>query len=79
MAHREHRLGVSETTLVNRHLKLDSSDLDAVKAAVADIDELYGLICFDLSRLARTLHVAPPDGRHLGPGQNRADCDGGSC
>jgi len=36
MAHREHRLGVSETTLVNRHLKLDSSDLDAVKAAVAD-------------------------------------------
>jgi hypothetical protein len=37
------------------------------------------LICFDLSRLARTSHVAPPDGRHLGPGQDPADCDGGSC
>ncbi len=61
MAHREHRLGVSETTLVNRHLKLDSSDLDAVKAAVADIDELYGLdsVSFDEKKLSFTWPMMP--------------------
>jgi len=58
MAHREHRLGVSETTLVNRHLKLDSSDLDAVKAAVADIDELYGLDSVSFDEQKKKLHLA---------------------
>ena len=54
MTHKKHRLGVSETTLVKRHLKLDSRDLDAVKAAVSDIDELYGLdsVSFDEKKKA---------------------------
>lgn len=56
--HREHRLGVSETTLVNRHLKLDSSDLIAIQAAVADIDGLYGLDSVSFDHKKRKLHLA---------------------
>ncbi len=45
----DHRLGVSEINLVTRHLKLEPSDEKAIRAAVTDIDELYGLdsVAFD--------------------------------
>ena len=50
MKHKEHRLGVSEVNLVNHQLKLvapiDSRNLNA---AIAEIDQLYGLdeVAFD--------------------------------
>lgn len=49
MRKQDHRLGVSEINLVTRHLKLEPSDERAIRAAVADIDELYGLdsVSFD--------------------------------
>jgi len=56
--HREHRLGVSEVNLVTRHLKFYSSDLNAVHAAVADIDELYGLDSVSFDEKKRKLHLA---------------------
>ncbi|MFG6159558.1 hypothetical protein FIU83_10750 [Halomonas sp. THAF5a] len=58
MTHKEHRLGVSEVNLVTRHLKLDSNDLDAVRAAVADIDELYGLDSVSYDDKKRKLNLA---------------------
>lgn len=56
--HREHRLGVSRITLVNRHLKLDCSDFNAVHAAVVDIDELYGIDSVSFDDKKRLLHLA---------------------
>ena len=49
MSNKDHRLGVSEINLVTRHLKLEPSDEVAIRAAVADIDQLYGLdsVSFD--------------------------------
>ncbi|MCA1770691.1 MAG: cation transporter [Halomonas sp.] len=58
MSNQEHRLGVSEVNLVRRHLKLDASDLEAVHAAVADIDELYGLDSVSFDDKKRKLHLA---------------------
>tara|TARA_R110001599_G_C12268060_1_gene661056 strand:+ start:2258 stop:2599 length:342 start_codon:yes stop_codon:yes gene_type:complete len=56
--HREHRLGVSHTTLVHRHLKLDTKDLSAIKASVAEIDELYGMDSVSFDEKKRKLHLA---------------------
>ncbi|MGY4878883.1 cation transporter [Vreelandella aquamarina] len=56
--HREHRLGVSRITLVNRRLKLDCSDFNAVHAAVVDIDELYGIDSVSFDDKKRLLHLA---------------------
>ena len=49
MSNKEHRLGVSEINLVTRHLKLEPNDEVSIRAAVADIDQLYGLdsVTFD--------------------------------
>ncbi|MBW6392460.1 cation transporter [Billgrantia antri] len=49
MSNKDHRLGVSEINLVTRHLKLEPNDEVAIRAAVADIDQLYGLdgVSFD--------------------------------
>lgn len=46
---KEHRLGVSEVSLVVRHLKLEPADGSRLLDAIAEIDELYGLddISFD--------------------------------
>jgi Mg-chelatase subunit ChlI len=56
--HREHRLGVSKVNLVTRHLKLDANDVEAVHAAVADIDKLYGLDSVSFDEQRRKLHLA---------------------
>ncbi|MEL7968163.1 cation transporter [Vreelandella neptunia] len=58
MSNKEHRLGVSEINLVNRHLKLDASDLEAAHAAVADIDKLFGLDNVSFDDKKRKLHLA---------------------
>ncbi|MCE8015991.1 cation transporter [Halomonas sp. MCCC 1A17488] len=49
MSNKEHRLGVSEINLVTRHLKLEPNDEVSIRAAVVDIDQLYGLdgVSFD--------------------------------
>lgn len=43
MSQKERRLGVSESNLVTRTLKLQSGDADALRLAIAEIDELFGL------------------------------------
>jgi len=43
MSDKDRRLGVSEINLVTRHLKLVPCDEAAIQAAIADIDQLYGL------------------------------------
>ena len=50
MKHKEHRLGVSEINLVARHLALVTPvDTAQLNAAIAEIDQLYGLdeVAFD--------------------------------
>ncbi len=44
MKKKEHRLGVSEVNLVNRHLGLQCPiNTENLNAAIAEIDDLYGL------------------------------------
>lgn len=55
MKHEEHRLGVAEVNLVNRYLALMTpTDTAKLNAAIAEIDQLYGLdeVAFD-KQLAR--------------------------
>jgi hypothetical protein len=46
---KEHRLGVSEINLVERHLKVQKATEEQVCAAVEEIDSLYGIdeVSFD--------------------------------
>lgn len=48
----EYRLGVSKVNLVTRHLKLEPVERGTLKAAIAEIDHLYGLdsVSFDARR-----------------------------
>ncbi|WP_304525121.1 cation transporter [Halomonas sp. I5-271120] len=43
MSRNERRLGVNEVNLVTRKLKLEPCDADALRLAIAEIDELFGL------------------------------------
>ncbi|MYL24328.1 cation transporter [Halomonas alkaliantarctica] len=61
--HREHRLGVSKVNRVTRHLKLDTHDMEAAHAAVADIDTLYGIDSVSFDEAKRKLHLAYDAGR----------------
>lgn len=49
MSDSQHRLGVCEMHLVVRHLKLASKDDASIKAAIDEIDQLFGLdgVSFD--------------------------------
>ena len=49
MRDRKHRLGVSEVNLVRRHLKLEPVGQIKLQAAIAEVDQLYGLdaVTFD--------------------------------
>ncbi len=58
MKNKEHRLGVSEVTLVVRHLKLEPADINAVAAAVAEIDKIYGLDSVSFDEKVYVLNVA---------------------
>ncbi len=55
---KEHRLGVSETDLVKRHLKIQIRNQAEIKTAITEIDELYGLdeVSFDNDK--NILHIA---------------------
>jgi hypothetical protein len=61
MSEDNHRLGVSETNLVARHLKLEGQNLGRVEAAINEIDKIYGLdgeqtrvlnVAYDASRVS---------------------------
>ncbi|RCV89664.1 cation transporter [Billgrantia montanilacus] len=58
MTDSEHRLGVSGVNLVMRHLKLNPVEKPSMDAAIAEIDQLYGLdsVFFDAKR--RKLQLA---------------------
>ena len=43
MSQKERRLGVPESNLVTRTLKLQPGDADALRLAIAEIDQLFGL------------------------------------
>ena len=43
MTDKEHRLGVSEVNLVVRHLKMEPVDQTSLQAAIAEVDQIYGL------------------------------------
>ncbi|QTF92864.1 cation transporter [Halomonas sp. BM-2019] len=58
MRNHEHRLGVAETNLVNRNLKLEPSDTASLKAAIDEIDRLYGLDSVSLNENKRMLYLA---------------------
>ena len=58
MTSKEHRLGVSEVTLVVRHLKLEPDTLGDITAAIAEIDEVYGLDSVSFEEKAHTINLA---------------------
>lgn len=54
----EHRLGVSPVNLVNRHLKLAPNDPEKLQAAIAEIDQLYGLDSISFNEKTQRLDFA---------------------
>lgn len=58
MSDKERRLGVSEANLVTRRLKLKPSGETALKAAIGEIDELFGLERVTFEPDKRRLDVA---------------------
>lgn len=58
MSNNEHRLGVSENNLVTRHLKLESNNEETLQAAIAEINQLYGLDSVSFDEKRRKLHLA---------------------
>ncbi|WP_299313545.1 cation transporter [uncultured Halomonas sp.] len=58
MSNSEHRLGVSETNLVRRNLKLEPSDTASLQAAIDEIDRLYGLDSVSFNDNKRMLYLA---------------------
>lgn len=58
MSDKKHRLGVSEVNLVVRHLQLEPVDENKRQAAIAEIDQLYGLDCISFDEKSRVLNLA---------------------
>lgn len=58
MSEKEHRLGVSEATLVVRHLKLVDMSEEVMTKVVKEIDEIYGLDSVNYDKASHTLHIA---------------------
>ncbi|WP_028877590.1 hypothetical protein [Teredinibacter turnerae] len=58
MKSREHRLGVSESNLVVRHLKLGEANHDKILKAVEDIDQIYGLDAVSFDERSYVLNIA---------------------
>tara|TARA_R110001592_G_scaffold240432_1_gene500526 strand:+ start:8900 stop:9256 length:357 start_codon:yes stop_codon:yes gene_type:complete len=54
----EHRLGVSETNLVDRHLKLVDVDTQCIALAISEIDEIYGIDEVSFDERSEVLNVA---------------------
>ena len=58
MTNKEHRLGVSEVTLVVRHLKLEPANSKTLASAVNEIDEIYGFDSVSFDDKSQTLNLA---------------------
>ncbi len=58
MGKKKHRLGVSETDLVKRHLKIDISEDADIDSAITEIDQLYGLDEVSYDEKKHVLHIA---------------------
>ena len=58
MSNTEHRLGVCEIHLVERHLKLEPCETEAIESAVAEIDGLFGLDCVSFDATSRVITLA---------------------
>ncbi|WP_028877580.1 hypothetical protein [Teredinibacter turnerae] len=58
MSNKEHRLGVSEASLVVRHLKLEPVDPDTMQQVLAEIDEIYGLDAVSFDEKTQVLNIA---------------------
>ena len=58
MKETEHRLGVSEISLVVRHLKLDIRSESNMHDAVEEIDKLYGLDAVSYDETSQVLNLA---------------------
>ncbi|MGM7317319.1 cation transporter [Idiomarina sp. ST10R2A5] len=64
MSDNEHRVGVKEVNLVIRHLKLESTSPADIKAAIVEIDKLFGLDAVSFDEKAQVLNLAY-DASHL--------------
>lgn len=58
MTKKEHRLGVSDVNLVKRHLKIEAAPAESIRAAIAEIDELYGMDEISFDEMHRKLNLA---------------------
>lgn len=58
MSTKKHRLGVSEVNLVVRHLKLEPVDPARLHAAMAEVDQLYGLDGMSFDEKSHVLNLA---------------------
>jgi len=54
----QHRVGVSGVNLVNRHLKIKSSEKTLLQLAVTEIDSLYGIDGVSFDKKSKVLHLA---------------------
>ncbi|MFL0802742.1 MAG: heavy-metal-associated domain-containing protein [Agarilytica sp.] len=54
----EHRPGVSEVTLVVRHLKMEPADQEKIDAVVHEIDEIYGVDSVSFDAASHVLNIA---------------------
>jgi hypothetical protein len=57
MSDAEHRVGVSETNLVLRHLKLTNVDDAKISAIIRDIDAAFGVDAVSFEHEKKTLHI----------------------
>ena len=58
MKEKEHRLGVSEANLVQRHLKLGDVNSSRIVLAISEIDEIYGMDKVSFDESSQMLDVA---------------------
>jgi hypothetical protein len=58
MTNKEHRLGVSEVTLVVRHLKLEPTTKEVLEQALTEIDQVYGIDAISFDEKSHVLNLA---------------------
>ena len=58
MTNTEHRLGVSEVSLVVRHLKLETTTKETLEQALAEIDQVYGIDAVSFDEKSHVLNLA---------------------
>ncbi len=58
MSEKEHKSGVSEVSLVVRHLKLENPDSEHILAAMAEIKQMYGMDSVNFDETAQVLNLA---------------------